>query len=294
MSAEETVAELAIASANDLGESIVWNSETDELAWVDIHRGKLERRSADMSRSTADLPARIGAIGLRASGGFVAAFTAGFILLDANGRLDSDLIEIEPDLPTTRLNDGKVDRQGRFICGGMDEAQNQLALSAVYRLDPDGTPHRIIDRVACANSIAFSPDGALMYFSDMPSARILVYEYDVDEGIPHDPKVFADGTEHPGLPDGSTVDADGCLWNARWGAGTVVRYTPDGSVDAVVRVPATNPTCVAFGDADLSTLYITSARFGRTDQQLAREPLAGGIFAVTRSARGVREPHFAD
>lgn len=175
----------------------------------------------------------------------------------------------------------------------MDEGDPQRPLSAVYRLDPGGEVHRILDGIACANSIAFSPDGTRMYFTDMPTGQILVYDYDTDEGVPHSPRVFADGSEHPGLPDGSTVDAEGCLWNARWGAGTVIRYTPDGAVDTVVRVPAANPTCPAFGGDDLSTLFVTSARFGRTAEQLADEPQAGAVFAVDPGTSGVVEPRFA-
>ena len=104
---------------------------------------------------------------------------------------------------------------------------------------------------------------------------------------------FADGGEHPGLPDGSTVDADGCLWNARWGGGSVIRYAPNGKADRVVRVAAANPTCVAFGGDALSTLYITTARIGRTAAQLAEEQHAGAVFAVEPGVGGLVEPRYA-
>ncbi|HAS31872.1 MAG TPA: gluconolaconase [Microbacterium sp.] len=285
-------ADLAIASRNDLGESILWDDRTNQLSWVDIHEAKLERWSSAHDRRTTALPERIGAIGLRDGGGYVAAFASRFALLDTDGNPTRELEEIEGTLPSTRLNDGRTDRQGRFICGGMDESPHQQAISAVYRLDDDGRAHRIVDRVACANSIAFSPNGALMYFSDMPTGRILVYDYDIDAGIPHNPRLFADGTEHPGLPDGSTVDADGCLWNARWGDASVVRYAPDGRIDAIVTLPTSHPTCPVFGGEDLSTLFIASARFGLSSYQLHEEPEAGSIFAVSTGLGGIAEPRY--
>lgn len=287
------VAEVAVPSGNVLGESIVWDDRTGELVWVDIERGRLERSGGASGRRTTRLRERIGAVGLRASEGFVAAFASRLALLDGAGQEIRNLAPVEDDLGSTRLNDGRVDRQGRFVCGGMDEGPDARPISAVHRLDADGTVHKVIDGVSCANSIAFSPDGSSMYFADTPTGRILVYEYDTDAGIPHSPRLFADGSEHPGLPDGSAVDAEGCLWNARWGGGSVVRYTPDGKVDRVVRVSAANPTCVAFGGDDLSTLYITTARIGRTAAQLAEEPHAGAVFAVEPGVGGLVEARYA-
>ncbi|WP_206447884.1 SMP-30/gluconolactonase/LRE family protein [Agrococcus sp. KRD186] len=292
MGAARYTAEPVVGSGDGLGESVVWDAERSELSWVDIHAARLQRWGSETGLITATLPERIGAIGLRAGGGHVAAFASGFALLGEDGEIERRIAEVEPELPTTRLNDGRVDRQGRFVCGGMDEAADQRAVSAVYRLDADGAVVRILDGIACANSIAFSPDGTRMYFTDMPTGRIVAYAYDIDEGVPHDPVLISDGTEYPGLPDGSTVDADGCLWNARWGSGAVVRFTPDGALDAIVEVAVGNPTCPAFGGPDLSTLFITTARFGRTDTQLAGEPRAGDVFTVDVAASGIAEPRF--
>jgi L-arabinonolactonase len=127
----------------------------------------------------------------------------------------------------------------------------------------------------------------------MPTGRILAYSYDVDAGRAHSPRLFADCSDQPGLPDGSTVDAEGFLWNAQWGGSRLVRYTPDGRVDRVVPVPVTNPTCIAFGGDDLRTLYVTTARFGLAAARLADEPTAGGLFALRPGVPGVPEPRFA-
>jgi L-arabinonolactonase len=292
MPTTDRTVDVAVESRNELGESVVWDSVSKQLVWIDIHRGNLERWGTSGHRTTDRLAERIGAIGLRQTGGLVAGFASGFALLDAAGRTERRLMDVEAHLPTTRLNDGRLDRQGRFVCGGMDEDSIQKPVSAVYRLDHDGSVERIIDRVACANSICFSPDGSRMYFADFPTRCIVVYEYDADAGIPHDPVIFADGTEQPGYPDGSTVDAAGCVWNARWGAGRVVRYAPNGDVDAVIELPTSNPTCPAFGGDDLETLFVTSARFGLSEQQRELEPLAGSVFSVRSGTTGLEEPRF--
>ena len=277
-----------------LGESIVWDADAGELVWVDIHDGEIWRyRVAEQTIRAHVLPDRVGALGLCDDGTYVVALASGFARFDPSSEHVRHIADVEPELPTTRLNDGRVDRQGRFVCGGMDEAADQGPLSAVYRLDPDDTVHRLIDGIHCANSTCFSLDGATMYFTDMPTGRILAYDYDVDSGHPHSPRLFADCSDQPGLPDGSTVDAEGYVWNARWGGSRLVRHAPDGRVDRVVPVPVTNPTCLAFGGDDLATLFVTSARFGLTRAQLAHEPTAGGLFAIRPGVAGVPEPRFA-
>jgi L-arabinonolactonase len=286
--------DLVVDCRHILGESPVWDAATGELLWVDIHDGEIWRyRAADQTLRTHVLPERVGAMGLAANGGYVLALASGFARFQPLGERLQRIADVEADVPTTRLNDGRVDRQGRFVCGGMDEAVDQRPLSAVYRLDGDGAVHRLIDGVHCANSICFSLDGATMYFSDMPTGRILAYGYDVDTGQVHSARLFADLADQPGLPDGSAVDADGYLWNAQWGGGRLVRYAPDGRVDRIVPVPVTNPTCPAFGGEDLETLFVTTARFGLTEAQLRNEPTAGGLFAVRPGVAGVHEPRFA-
>jgi L-arabinonolactonase len=284
---------LVVDCRHILGESPVWDAETGELLWVDIHDGEIWRyRAADQALFTHVLPERVGAVGLAADGGYVLALASGFARFEPRRGQLQRIADVEAELPTTRLNDGRVDRQGRFVCGGMDEAVDQRPLSAVYRLDGDGAMHRLIEGVHCANSICFSLDGATMYFTDMPTRQILAYAYDVETGQAHSPRLFADCSNQPGLPDGSTVDAEGCVWNAQWGGGRLVRYAPDGRVDRVVPVPVTNPTSLAFGGEGLATLYVTSARFGLTAAQLANEPTAGGLFALRPGVSGVIEPRF--
>jgi L-arabinonolactonase len=289
--------ELAVAldCRNDLGESIIWDHREQRLWWVNIH----DRQIWKWSPFSADDPEifildeRVGAIALREKGGIAVALESGFAMFDAaNGRLDR-IVDVETDQPTTRLNDGRADPAGRFVCGGMDEANPQRHISAVYSLDRDRNLARLIDGVACSNSICWSPDDRTLYFTDMPNRRIDAFDYDVTTGTASNRRTFADLSAESGFADGSTVDSEGGVWNAQWGGSKVVRYTADGTVDREIFLPVTNPTCISFGGPDLDVLFISTARFGLDEWTLANEPHAGSIFAVKPGFRGLPEHRFA-
>lgn len=281
---------------NNLGESVVWDAETSTLWWANIHEGEIWSWSpaANVPAVRTKLTERVGAIGLRRTGGLVLALASGFAFYDQDTGETSRIIDVEPELSSTRLNDGRIDPAGRFICGGMDEATPQKPISAVYALDSQRQTKALINGIHCANSICWSPDGSVFYFTDMPSRRIDAYDYDVTRGEVSNRRTFVDLGKETGLADGSTVDAEGFLWNAQWGGGKIVRYAPDGTIDREVPLPVSNPTCLCFGGEDLSTLYITSAWFGLNDSARAAEPYAGSIFAMQPGVRGIHEHRFAD
>ena len=132
-----------------------------------------------------------------------------------------------------------------------------------------------------------------MYFTDTADGRILAYDYDREAGLPGAPRVLVDPDGAPGHPDGSTVDETGCLWNARYAGGCVARFRPDGRLDRVIELPASQVTCCAFGGPALDTLFITTATQNLGAEARAKEPLAGGLFAVDVGVKGVAEPRFA-
>jgi L-arabinonolactonase len=177
------------------------------------------------------------------------------------------------------------------VAGGFDEVEGKY-VSSVIRLDADLRLTTLFGKVACANGICFSPDGSVMYFADTPARTIWAFDYDVDAGTPSNRRVLVDMRDQPGRPDGSCVDADGFIWNAQWNGHRVVRYAPDGRVDRVVPVPVLNPTCVAFGGSDLGTLYITTARYLMSADQLAAEPMSGGLFCDVPGMKGLPEVKF--
>lgn len=280
--------ELVLDCKNALGESPLWDPERGELIWVSIQDRELWRYRPGEDARADTLPERVCCVARGESGrGVVLGLESGFARYDFHTGALERLASVESDLATTRLNDGRTDRQGRLICGGIDEAEPPSPITAVYSLAPTGELRRIISGITCANSICFSLDGRTMYFTDMPTRRIVAYDYDPDTGTPHDPVLFADCAEGPGLPDGSVVDAEGFVWNARWGGSRVVRYTPEGAIDRVVELPVPHVTCPAFGGPGMDMLFITTAA-------LPGDPArgAGGLYLLDAGVRGVPEPRF--
>ena len=285
--------ECVVDCRNTLGENPAWSVDEQKLYWVDIEKSELWCYDPQTGKArTWKTPERVGSFAFREQGGLLVAFESGMAFWEPDSGQTRRIQDFEPDLTTTRTNDGRCDRQGRFIVGGMNEAADGDAISNVYRLDPDLNIHRIISGVTCANSTCFSPDGKVMYFADSPTGQIRVYDYDIDSGTVGNRRVFTDFSDQPGIPDGSIVDAEGFLWNAQWNGHRVVRYGLNGTIDRIVKVPVMNPTCVAFGGKDLDVLYMTTARYLMTPGQIEVEHLSGGLFAVKVDVKGLAEPQF--
>ena len=287
-------AEIVVRGENKLGEGIVWSPAHHEAQWTDIH-GKAFwsfNPSTGSARSVA-LPERLACFAPLGGSRLLAGFASGLARFDhASGDRD-EIAAIEADLPTTRLNDGKLDRRGRLVFGTMDESKDERPIGRVWSYD-GAAPRVLFEGVRISNSIAFSPDGQRMYFADTPQRVIWRYDYDNDSGEISNRQVFVEVAAAHGYPDGSTVDADGCLWNAEWGGGRVTRYTPEGAIDRIVSLPCSQVTCCAFGDANLSTLFITSARGGLDETKLKAEPEAGAMFAVDVGVKGLADTPFAE
>ena len=274
-----------------LGEGPIWDVAAEVLWWVDIVGSGLRRyRPATGEVDIWDLPERAGSVTPAASGGLLLAVRSGFVRFDPEMEECELIIDPEPDRPGNRFNEGKCDRQGRFWAGSMDAAE-QARTGALYRLDPDGTSHRIFDGLGIPNTLAWSGDSKRMYFAETIDRTIYAFDYDPTTGTPSNRRVFAT-IPGPGYPDGSTIDADGCLWNAEWDGWRIVRYAPDGTVDRVVEMPVQRPTSCMFGGPDLSTLFVTSASRDLTPEQLARQPDAGGLFAIATETHGIPETTF--
>lgn len=288
-------AEVVLDAGNQLGEGVLWCERAQALYWTDIHAATLWRlRPADGAVRTWALPERLASFALCEADDWLLLALASrlaFFHLDS-GELRT-LHDIEPGLDT-RANDGACDRQGRFVFGTLHEPRDggdRRAVGGFYRLNPDlGLEALPLPKVAIANSIAFSPDGATMYFCDSPRKRIERCAYGDAIGAA---ETFVDLSGHAGEPDGSAVDAEGALWNAQWGAARVVRYLADGREDRVVRLPTRQPTRPAFGGRGLGTLYVTSAHDGMDAAARERDRRAGALFALAAGARGLPEPRFA-
>lgn len=285
--------DVLLQRSDRLGECPLWNDRERMLYWIDIRAPALHR--CDPSRRSIDswpLPETVGSIALRGHGGLLLALQSGIYHLDKPGDPPTLVVEPEPDRPANRLNDGRCDPAGRFWVGSMNELSRDPQ-GSLFRIDSDGRCTRAFGDVFIPNSLAWSPDGRTMYFADTIRSTIWAFDYDVTTGNIANRRVFCDTGNHPGNPDGSTVDAEGCLWNCEYGGWRVVRYRPDGRIDRAIRLPVSNPTCCCFGDADRRTLYITSATQQLTPEQLAQQPLAGSVFAIRLDVAGLPEHRFA-
>ncbi len=284
---------LVVDAKNKLGEVPVWCPIQQALYWVDIE-GKLLQRLTPATGLVRrwTMPERIGSFALRAGGGLVCAFASGFAFFDLETEAVEWIARPEAATPRNRFNDGKCDRAGRFWAGTMDDRLSEHT-GALYRLDPDRSVHRMAEGVGISNSLAWSPDDRLFYFADTMDRAIYAYDYDAATGAIANRRVLADHKDQPGNPDGSTIDAEGFLWNAQWDGWRLVRFAPDGRVDRVVPLPVQKPTSCMFGGPDLATLYVTSAIWDLEGEALARQPWAGGLLALDVGVRGLPEPRFA-
>ena len=286
-------AELVIDCQNHHGEGIFWNSRERRVWWTDIHGCALWWYDPSSGHSAAlSMPERVCCFSPRESGGLLLALAKSLAFFDPeSGALDR-FGRFEPDNAGSRLNDGRTDRQGRMIVGGMNEATG-AADSSVIRVDPDRSIATIIQGVACANSTCFSADGNTMYFTDTPTRIIHAYDYEPQTGSLGGRRKHAILDEQPGLPDGSCIDAEGGVWNALWEGSRVIRIAPNGKVDRVVEIPVRKPTCCAFGGPDLETLFITTSRLMSSEAELASEPQSGGLFSYDPGVRGIADAPFA-
>jgi L-arabinonolactonase len=246
-----------VDAKNQLGECVLWCERSERVLWTDILGATLwAHHPASGETRQWRMPERLCNFALTEDDNrLLIGLASRLAFFDMASGEVSTICEVEPEL-TTRLNDGRCDRQGRFVFGTFNEEKPKAPIGSFYRLGHDLRLERLpLKQVAIANSISFSPDGKTMYYCDSPDVAIRCCDYD---SFGND-RVFAT-LQGPGEPDGSCIDAEGHLWNAQWGGHRVVRYRPDGSIERVVETPAAQPSCVAFGGADLKLLYASSAR----------------------------------
>lgn len=285
-------AELTVNCKNEHGEGIFWNPADKLVWWTDIEGCALWSFDPETSESASmKMSERVCCFAPRTAGGLIVAYADRVVLFDPATRDETLVTWFEPDNAETRLNDGRTDRQGRLIVGGMNEVSGQ-ANSSVICIDTDLNARTIIDNVSCANSTCFSPDGDTMFFADTPDREIVAFDYDTASGAVSNRRLHASFVDEPGLPDGSCVDAEGGVWNAQWEGHRVVRVAPNGTIDRVIEMPVWKPTCCAFGGADLNTLFITTSRLMSNEETLTREPESGGLFAFKPGVCGVSDTPF--
>jgi sugar lactone lactonase YvrE len=269
--------ELVVDAHASVGEGPVWDAGRGVLWWVDITAGLVHRFDPHEGIDAAILVgASVGCVALRGDGSLLVALPDRLSVLDPERGTVEKLLDL-PDGQGIRSNDGKCDPAGRLWLGRM--ADNATAgRGSLLRVDPDLAVVPVTSGLTIPNGLGWSEDGRTMYFVDSPCCEVRRYEYDLATGRMGDGRRLIAFPDDGSVPDGLTLDAEGCIWVARWAAGCVVRVAPDGELLERIDFPVSQTTSCAFGGDDLGDLYVTSAHedFGPGD--FAREPLAGGLF----------------
>jgi L-arabinonolactonase len=276
-----------------LGEVPRWHAAERALYWIDAFKPAIHRLDPMSGRlESFTPPEKLGSFAPCAGGGLLIAGRGGLARYDpASGTLER-IADPERGSAVNLLNDGRCDRNGRFWVGSMSKTLEQ-ASGRLYRLE-QGRIDTVDDGIWVANGLCWSPDDRRMYFADSHVKTLFVYDFNPAAGKIGPRRIFATMGDRPGVPDGSSVDAEGFVWNAVFDGGCVVRYAPDGRIDRTVALPVSRPTACAFGGADLATLYVTTARFRLAPDKLAAEMHAGGLLALDVGVKGLPEPLYRD
>lgn len=284
--------EMMVDAENQLGECVLWCERGERLFWTDILGSTLFAHHPGSGKTQRwSMPEALASFAFTASDDrLLLGLASQLAFFDLSSGTITPVCEVEQGL-TTRLNDGRCDRQGRFVFGTFNQVEPRERIGSYYRLNKDLTLERLpLPNCAIANSICFSPDGATMYYCNSPDRAIRCCDYDVPSGAISNDRVFAQVPGEDGEPDGSCIDADGYLWNAQWGASCVVRYAPDGIVERILECPALQPSCVAIGGPDMDQLLVTSARVGIAEPAVHD----GGLFRASLDGiHGLPESRFA-
>lgn len=285
--------EVFLDAAACLGESPRWSAAENCLYWVDIDARRIHRTDiATRQDEWQDMEEQVGCIALCQSGGLIIGQESGFAHMPKWGEAARPFgPRFLADLPHLRLNDGCVDPRGRFWAGSVTSDKSR-ADATVYRLDPDGSVQAMLSGLLTSNGAAFTADERIFYHADTPSHAIRRFPFDADRGVIGEPLLFHQFEFGHGRPDGAALDEEGCYWAALFDGGRVVRLSPKGEILQTVALPTLRPTMIAFGGKNRKTAFVTSARKGLDDDQLAAQPHAGSIFSFKTKVAGQKHWEF--
>ncbi len=275
-----------------LGESPIWDREKQLLFWVDtpsciVYSFDPSTREA----SRRSFPEPIAAISLRKQGGLILVMRNRVGAFD--GKKTTTLVSLQENPLVNYLNDAKCDRRGRLWCGTKNHLSPGTPSAALYYLDAEHHLHCAQKQVAQSNGTGWSPDNKILYHTETMHHTIFAYDFDSSTASLSNRRTFAKIDPKDGVPDGLTVDAEGCVWSALYGKGKIMRFTPNGKQDRVVQLIVPHVTNCTFGGNKLDTLYITTARENLSDSEVRNYPLSGSIFALKAGVVGLPEPRYA-
>jgi sugar lactone lactonase YvrE len=279
-----------------LGECPLWDPEEAALYWIDINGKAVHRLDpASGEHRCWPLPSEPGCIARCESGNLLVALRSGLMFLDTSTGSLTLLASAPYDTTRLRFNDGRCDAAGRLWVGTIYEPRDH-PLGTLYCVER-GQVRDCGNRVTVSNGLAFSADRSTLYHADTTAHRIDAYEFDVATGNLGTSRLFkqfsADKSGgYGGRPDGAAVDSEGAYWCAMYEGGRILRLSSSGALLREITLPVRCPTMMAFGGADLRTLYITSARHNRPDSELTQYPLSGCLLSLQLDVPGCPEPMY--
>jgi D-xylonolactonase len=278
-----TQPELIVDAACHTGEGPLWHPDEQAVFFVDIPAGRLYRHHPASGRTeTFEIGQAVGGFTIQTDGALLLFMARGAVALWRNGHL-TPLLPGIPGEEDSRFNDVIADPRGRVFCGTMSSPAHPGRL---YRLDPDLRLTPMLEGIGTSNGMGFTPDGRGFYHTDTRTREICLFDYDEASGTLSNRRLFATAPAGEGGPDGLTVDAEGCVWSARWDGSRLVRYAPDGRLLATIPFPVLKVSCPTFGGPDYTDLFVTTAG----GQDRARNgATAGSLYRLRCGARGVPE-----
>lgn len=287
-------AELVVDAQARIGEGPVWHAGEQRLWWVEIADNGMLHVHDPLGEIDHVYPMDLTptAVVPRKAGGMMLAIAPGFADFDPATGSVSPFVDVEPNNSDTRMNDGKCDSRGRFWAGTMSK-NRQPGTAALYCLDVDRTVRQMRTGVTNSNGLGWSPDDSVMYHIDTFAKTVTAFDFDAEHGTIANGRTIISFADQPGKPDGMTVDAEGMLWIAHWDGGRVSRWNAkNGQKLYEICIPAPRTSSCAFGGLNLDRLYVTTARFGLTEEQLQEYPHSGGLFVVEPGVGGLPANRF--
>ncbi len=275
--------QIAVDHKSVVGECPIWHPFDKKLYWIDIPEGIIFRYDPETGNHEEFYSGEvIGGFTIQEDGSLLLFLERGAVKILKDGETSTVIDEIYEELDT-RFNDVIADPEGRVFCGTIPAKDNKARL---YRLDTDGSITKILDGIGLSNGMGFTPDRKQMYFTDSPGGKIYLFDYDLETGKIKNQRMFVTVPESEGVPDGMTVDKEGCIWSARWDGGCLIRYKPDGKEDLRIQFPAKKISSVTFGGKDYRDIYVTTAGGDKREEE---GPDAGALFHLNLDIQGVPE-----
>jgi D-xylonolactonase len=275
--------QIAVDHKSVVGECPLWHPFDKKLYWIDIPKGEILRYDPATENHEKFYSGEvIGGFTIQEDGALLLFLEKCAVKILKEGETSTVIDEIHEELDT-RFNDVIADPEGRVFCGTMPAKDHRARL---YRLDRDGSITKILAGIGISNGMGFTPDRKQMYFTDSTEGKIYLFDYDLKTGKIKNRRVFVTVPKSEGVPDGMTVDKEGCIWSARWGGGCIIRYKPDGGEELRIQFPAKKISSVTFGGKDYKDIYVTTAGGDKREED---GPGAGALFHLNPGVQGVPE-----